>query len=132
MIAWEGGSQMFTLDNGSEAVYDLGLGGDCGDEVDGGDWEFGGSPFVWPDPIALVAYPNPTENVFNVDGSGFNEMEIIVGRIMDMSGKIVREVNMNHVGGTLSIDVKGLASGLYSFELRQGNQLGRGQISVMR
>lgn len=132
MVSWESGSQMFTLDNGSEAVYDLNLGGDCGDGADGGDWEFGGSPFVWPDPIALVAYPNPTENVFNVDGSGFNELEIIVGRIMDMSGKVVRENTMNHVGGTLSIDVKGLASGLYSFELRQGNQVGRGQISVMR
>ena len=120
-----------TLESGFSDSMSIGIGADCGD-VDGGSWDFGGSPFEWPDPIGLVPFPNPTEGEWNIDGSGFNEMKPVIIKVYDLAGKVVMDVQKPHGGGTIQVDATGLAPGIYTIEARQGKQSGRGQLTIVR
>lgn len=120
-----------TLDEGATSNMTLGINSDCG-EADGDGWNFGGSPFEWPDPIGLVPFPNPTEGEWNFDGSGFNEMKPVVIKVYDLAGKVVMDVQKAYGGGTIQVDASGLAPGIYTIEALQGKQRGQGQLTIVR
>ncbi len=67
----------------------------------------------------IILYPNPVINEANITIT-INRPERVVGRIMDNSGRIVKQQQWNIGAGStsLTMDVKGLAKGFYSLELK--------------
>ena len=65
------------------------------------------------------AYPNPARNITHVDYEIQGEADLA---LYDLSGALVRTWNLESGKGTLTIDVKGLRSGMYFYSIK--NQQG--------
>lgn len=77
-----------------------------------------------PEVIPLKIFPNPANDVLNIQYSGsiINEMQI---EIFDISGKTVSVQNVNHVepGQTISLNVNSLLKGIYVCKISSENQI---------
>ncbi len=111
-----GTSYYGTLAEGLEAVTETEvLGGGCGDDGSGG------SPFSWPEPIGLTAWPNPTEEVINVVGEGFDAHLPVSVEVYDGLGRCVFRAQRpaQAIG---SVEVAALPAGVYRLVCRQEAQ----------
>lgn len=70
---------------------------------------------------SIIAYPNPTNNLLQVELNGWNGAAIV--RIYNADGKMVAESNMT--GTSQTFDFSGYSSGTYLIEIRSDEQLGR-------
>ncbi len=98
----------------------FGLGTDCGTDFDG----FGGSPWEFDETIAFTPYPNPTENVINVAGGGWDHNFPIDVTVRDLTGKVVY-LKQIPAGGMPRILVEGWPAGMYLMDIQQGYETGR-------
>jgi hypothetical protein len=111
-----GTSYYGTLAEGLEAVTETEvLGGGCGDDGSGG------SPFSWPEPIGFTAWPNPTEEVINVVGEGFDAHLPVSVEVYDGLGRCVFRAQRpaQAIG---SVEVAALPAGVYRLVCRQEAQ----------
>lgn len=111
-----GTSYYGTLAEGLEAVTETEvLGGGCGEDGSGG------SPFSWPEPIGLTAWPNPTEEVINVVGEGFDAHLPVSVEVYDGLGRCVFRAQRpaQAIG---SVEVAALPAGVYRLVCRQEAQ----------
>ena len=72
----------------------------------------------------INVYPNPTSNVVNVELDGWNENATIV--LYNMDGKLRN--TLTHEGATSTVDLHGLATGVYVIEIRSGDRVGKVRI----
>lgn len=88
----------------------------------------GGQPFEFPEPIALVAWPNPTGGEWvEFTGSGWDAQLPVVVQIRDLTGRlqVQREIPAGADASFWRFSVADWANGLYLVEAVQGNQWGR-------
>jgi len=77
----------------------------------------------------LIIYTNPTTGKCNITipEEFMNEDELIL-RIYDQMGKLVQEVKVENVEGTLRFDIRAQAKGLYHATLSNGRKVYSGKI----
>ena len=129
---WMNGELMETasMNSGWTSSMVFGLGTDC--EGEGGDPGTGGSPFSFPDPISFAPYPNPTEEIVNINGSDFDAHLPISIDLFDITGKAVFSrtfIPFDDASGW-AFNVSGWASGLYQIVGTQGKQQAAGRFLV--
>ena len=108
-----GTSYYGTLAEGAESATETAMFGDgCGEEGSGG------SPFSWPEPIGLTAWPNPTEEVINVVGEGFDAHFPVSVEVYDGLGRCVFR-SQRPAQAIGSIEVAALPAGVYRLVCRQ-------------
>lgn len=83
-----------------------------------------------PENLEVNAYPNPASDVLNIEVSGNGNAVI---EIIDMHGKVVRELPMTLKGGKMieTINLNGLSSGIYQLQINT-NKLSNRQKLVIR
>jgi hypothetical protein len=130
---WMDGDSLLTtsLDSGASTSLQVGIGIDC---EEGGDPGTGGSPFLFDEPIAFAPYPNPTEEIINVNGSGFDQHLPVVIDIRDITGKLIasRQFVPSEEASAWRFDCNGWANGLYQIIGTQGNKQAAGRFVVTR
>ena len=67
---------------------------------------------------SLMAYPNPTSSYLYIQSP--DEIQKI--RMVDITGKTVKEANYPNLRGSVSIDIRGLARGSYILEATTADQ----------
>jgi hypothetical protein len=107
-----------TMESGFNATMQLGIGMDCEDS-DGG-----AAPFDFWDPIAFAPYPNPTEEIINVNGDGFDQHLPVLVDVKDMLGRTIWSKNIvpNDNPANWVISVEGWEAGMYFVSGMQGNR----------
>ena len=71
---------------------------------------------------SLNAYPNPTEDFFNLDLSDLNLLEELKVSIVSMDGKLLSSEMLINPTNELRLDLRSLESGVYIVELASSNQ----------
>lgn len=66
----------------------------------------------------LSAYPNPSSDIVKINYSNANEGNMMI--VADMSGRIVRSVNLKTSEGSLNINVDNLPKGIYMYGIKGG------------
>ena len=76
-------------------------------------------------------YPNPVASILNVDFSLIKGDNVKI-QLVDVLGKVAYSQSVNAFGGanSVKIDVKGLASGVYSLNILSGNEITSGKVVV--
>ncbi len=69
----------------------------------------------------LVVYPNPTSDVLNIQSSQVSLAGANV-QMFDISGRIVKEINLNNMSEVYQITVSDLVSGVYMVKIHVDNQ----------
>ena len=107
-----------TMESGFNATMQLGIGMECEDS-DGG-----AAPFDFWDPIAFAPYPNPTEEIINVNGDGFDQHLPVLVDVKDMLGRTIWSKNIvpNDNPANWVISVEGWEAGMYFVSGMQGNR----------
>lgn len=80
---------------------------------------------IWgADGSSVTLYPNPTQDVLNIDLYTTKAQNTIV-KVMDMSGRLVKEIQAHSEAGmnTYSLSLAELASGLYTVQVYDNEQL---------
>lgn len=119
-------SNMIAGDSGLMEA-DFGIGSECGNGFDG----YGGSPWEFDETIAFTPYPNPTENVVNLTGSGWDEQFPIDVTIRDVAGKVVQRKQIQ-AGEAPQLNLSQQTAGLYLVEVRQGDRFGQAPVMKVR
>lgn len=102
-----------TLADGLESATEVGvLGTDCSEDATGG------TGFSWPEPIGLTAWPNPTEELVNVVGEGFDAHFPVDVTVYDASGRVVFQTQRNPEA-LGSVDASDWTAGIYRLVCRQ-------------
>ncbi len=102
-----------SLPEGQDSATQTGVAGDgCGSEG------AGNGAFSWPEPIGLTAWPNPTEEVVNVVGEGFDAHFPVSVDVYDALGRKVYSA-LNSPESIGAIDVASWPSGVYRVVCRQ-------------
>jgi len=69
-------------------------------------------------------YPNPASDRVFFDYTSVNDVHAPRVLIMrDMTGRVVRELNVPHGQGTLEVDLSGIDSGIHFYSFMQGQQV---------
>jgi len=109
-----GGGLNLKFDNSNAdfggASKDYGLSVRCIQDVPTGTIDIS-EPKILP-PSDLVAYPNPTSGILNIEFT-ITEDEIYTIELINSSGKVIMEQRINVLGGKFEIDMSGLNSGFY-------------------
>jgi len=102
-----------TLADGVESATETGLlGSSCGEDATGG------TAFSWPEPIGLTAWPNPTEEIVNVVGEGFDAHFPVDIAVYDALGRKVFSAQRNPEA-LGSFDASEWTAGVYRLVCRQ-------------
>ncbi len=84
------------------------------------------APAVSSNPSALSAdiYPNPTSGIINIAPSQLDLSKEVEVAIFDMSGHVVmhKSYTYNNISDMLSMNLNGLAKGVYSIKVSNGNE----------
>jgi PKD repeat protein len=75
----------------------------------------------------IKMYPNPAKNIINIDIAGNDVTRVVMMNIM---GEIIYEAQPND--DQFSIDVSGMASGMYLVQLFAGNSMRTERVEVLR
>jgi hypothetical protein len=69
-------------------------------------------------------YPNPTKDVLNIDIASSKEANIVL-KLLDMSGRIVKQVQARTITGVnnIKISLSELSNGVYSLQVIENNKL---------
>lgn len=104
------------------AVMDepFGIGADCGN---GGFGGYGGSPWEFDETIAFTPYPNPTENVVNIAGGGWDQHFPIDVTVHDLAGKVVHRMQVPATEQP-RIAASNWPAGMYFIHVQQGERTG--------
>jgi len=76
--------------------------------------------------LSVIIYPNPTSNILTVDLGDLNGVNTTI-KLYDSSSKLIFDKQST---STLTIDVSGLARGMYSLELSTDEQVLRSQVII--
>ena len=70
---------------------------------------------------SLKLYPSPAKSFVTIELNSKGDSEVQI-RVLDMSGKVIMTSTRDNVGKTMksSIDISGLANGVYMIELSDG------------
>lgn len=92
-------------------------------DMDGKKWYSQVLDIVWGNGGIVSVYPNPAKDILNID-IATEKVGTIEVKIMDMSGRIVKSVQMQSVNGmnAMKIDLTPLASGLYNIQVFENGQ----------
>ena len=128
---WVNGALMDTASATSSSTVnmELELGTGCEESGDPGT---GGFPFSFPDPIAFAPFPNPTEEIVNINGSGFDAHLPVVIDLFDITGKVVERrtfVPIEDASGWV-FNVSDWPTGLYQVIGTQKEQQAAGRFIV--
>lgn len=98
------------------------------------EWMFGpgGTGFgeIDPDKVQFHAYPNPASDVLQL-GLGEQGASATAVAFVDAKGAVVREQGIVPAAGIVSLDVRGMAPGIYTVRVMdQGRQLGTHRVVV--
>ena len=104
-----------------------GGGGGGGNGNGNGNGNGGGKPrrVVANSPIAdLIVFPNPTQNLLNIQFNSMNESTAQVV-LVDLMGRVVFQQNINVVrgGNSIALDLNALAQGSYMLRLVNGETM---------
>lgn len=80
------------------------------------------------DPATIKAYPNPTQDVLNVDITALGEGPINL-RLLDMSGRLVKN-QVQSYNDILTMDLSGVQKGSYILQISNGSVIVGKHVSV--
>ncbi len=128
MTLEDGTMLSMVADDSSIMEEAFGLGTECGDSVFDG---FGGSPWEFDETIAFTPYPNPTENVINVSGNGWDQHFPVDVTVRDLTGKVVHRVRIAE-GVQPRLSTREWPAGMYLLQLSQGERSGQAPFMIVR
>jgi hypothetical protein len=81
--------------------------------------------------ISMVAYPNPTRDILNVEFATDND-EVTIVKMIDASGRLIHTETINAVSGAnrTSIQVSDFAKGVYLLQLESNNKFEKLRVIV--
>ncbi len=106
----------------------FGLGAECGDSGFDG---YGGSPWEFDETIAFTPYPNPTENVINIAGNGWDQHFPIDVTVRDLTGKVVHQSRIGE-GLQPRLSTQEWPAGMYLIQVNQGQRSGNAPFMIVR
>ena len=65
----------------------------------------------------ITIYPNPANNVINIEGSDLSQVSIL---ITDIMGRVVDQSNVTQISNT-SLDISNIPAGTYQLTMLKGN-----------
>jgi hypothetical protein len=81
--------------------------------------------------ISMVAYPNPTRDILNVEFATDND-EVTIVKMIDAAGRLIHTETINAVSGAnrTSIQVSDFAKGVYLLQLESNNKFEKLRVIV--
>jgi hypothetical protein len=79
----------------------------------------------------MVAYPNPTRDILNVEFATDND-EVTIVKMIDAAGRLIHTETINAVSGAnrTSIQVSDFAKGVYLLQLESNNKFEKLRVIV--
>jgi len=76
----------------------------------------------------IKVFPNPASNEFTI--KKLTNINLRSARISDINGRLIKQFDLSQMQSTLSIDVSGVASGIYFMEVV--SDFGKGTIKLVK
>lgn len=94
---------------------------------------FVGTEEISIDPSAVAISPNPGSGLFQVrlDADAFPGAEVEISAF-NLMGQPVRSLQMTRTGGTLEVDLSGLAGGTYILQIRQDGRVAVKKVVIVK